>query len=398
MTTIDERGRAGATELRRSMADGFDLDASLARVRREESVVQLSVAEPPRRVWMLAAVAAVAIAVAGVGVVALRDRSEDVQQTPPVTAPTASTVPQTFPEPTTSTTPTPTPTPTIPGPIDAVVDDAVQTVAPARTVIATAGLGSGPGQLAIEQCQECDPARPWAPVLLLDGRALVADAANHRWVAFAADGGATTAEFPWTDGVIANTQPVVDDAGTVYVVMYGPIGAGGTMSAELWVFDPSDLTTPVSRHAASPIGNSAITFDAGAVEVDGAVIDGVVPRSGSRPAVTLRLADPADPQSRSQVALDRQGVATTFTYAPGELISWFGPQPVLADGTVLVRHDLDNGVVVDRLFPDGRVVRSTLPFPGSAFGAEFADLRGITRLEPSDDGMTFEIAHYDLPA
>ena len=44
------------------------------------------------------------------------------------------------------------------------VTDVVQVVEPQRTVLATAGFGSGPGDLGVEECQECDPAHPWAPV------------------------------------------------------------------------------------------------------------------------------------------------------------------------------------------------------------------------------------------
>ena len=197
MNAIDERGRLAADRLRGAMTDGFDADAGLAAVRREEVVVRSDEPQPPRRTWMLAAAALVVVALGVVGVLTLRDDESPVTDTPaPATTGTVPTAPSpttpaadttAVPDEVTETTLVPdTASTTTPASVDrtVLVADVVQVVEPQRTVLATAGFGSGPGDLGVEECQECDPARPWAPVRIprARGKVVVADTANRRWM------------------------------------------------------------------------------------------------------------------------------------------------------------------------------------------------------------------------
>ena len=447
MTTVDDRGRQAAAALRRVMTADADVDADLDRVMARATALGIDGAGRSRRngrpAWsrfplLVAAVLVVAVVV---GVIASRDRSHVVHERPATSGPSspiattasgssvsdpspstepsstdgASERPATSPpaSPTTAASPStslpPSTAPTSGTPVDVFVDDVVEIVEPVRTVIAAGTFGSGPGELGIERCSECDAARPWVPMGLPDGRVLVADAANHRWVVFergdVSGGGpdaVTTIEIPWDGGVIPIDQPQVDDAGTVYAVMYGALGAGGTQAAELWVFDPSDLTAPLSRHPASSGGNAAVTLTPDAVTVDGRVIEGLVPViAARRPTVTIVGVGPADAMQVHRVSVAQAGVAVgSFTYEAGTLLGGFGPAPGLTDGSVMVSPYLPTSDLgfVDRLFPDGRVVRLALPASVSMFGAELAGDDGFFRLEVSAAQQAFELVHYDLPS
>lgn len=417
MTTIDERGRAAASELRRSMDHGFDVEAGLDELLRGDPVAGSSEPQRARRGWMLAAAAITALAVGAVGVLATREDDGPVSDTP-APATTASVAPATTspsdttvaPEVVSETTLVPdTAVTTTPAPVDRTVRvaDVAQVVEPRRTVLAAAGFGSGPGELGVEECQECDPARPWAPVAIPfgpRGKVLIADTANRRWVMFepedpdAAVSPWVATETSWPDGAIVSSQPVVDESGTVYAVMYGPLGAGGTNAYELWTFGWRDLTEPTGRSPVASAGNAPITLGPTSVAVGGQVIDGLVPSMGdvSDAAVILGRADPAA-GTPAQLIIDRDGSSTTFAYETDETVSLYGPSPVLFDDSVLtVRTGLD-GEIVDRLFVDGRVARLELPPSGALSGAAFANANGFVRLEVSADGSRWEIARYELP-
>ncbi|MEP7112931.1 MAG: hypothetical protein ABI862_06675 [Ilumatobacteraceae bacterium] len=283
--------------------------------------------------------------------------------------------------------------------------DVAQTRQPARESIAALGFGSGAGQLAIESCQECDPARPWAPVQLVDGRVLIADTANGRWVVIESSpsnigsdpASLRTSEVPWPDGVNVGAQPIVDDAGTVYTMMYGRLGAGGKQAAQLWVLDPSDLATPMSTHPATSIIGLRIELTLTQVIVDGTVIDGLTPVIDARPTVEYIAADPLPSSGGTRLRVVWGGVTTTFEYASNETPSYFGPMPALADGSVMAYVNVAGREFVDRLTPDGQAHRMELPPVGSVFGSGSIDLGGFLRLEISDDQTQWNLVHYDLP-
>lgn len=401
MTTIDERGRNAAATLRATMADDFDVDAGLTQVRAEHDLVQVSDHQSPRHRWMFAAAAAITVGLVGAGVLALQNRDTDVDVTNTTTLPTTpdSTTPVASTTVAPSTTVETTVTTPVPTEREVVVADVVETVEPVAESVATLGDGSGPGQLAVEDCQECEPARPWAPVQLLDGRVLIADVANGRWVVVEPTDPTSvqSTEVPWPANVTVLDQPMVDEAGTVYAVMYGPLGALGTTAAQMWVLSPDDLATPLSVHSVAPGGGVRIELTATQLLVADSPIAGVTPVMSDRPTVEYIAADPVTNPDATQIRVTWNGTATTFSYAVTDYPSYFGPMPGLADGSVMISILVDGQPFVDRLTPDGQVRRMALPVDGSAYGAAWVDGDGFYRLEASADPRQWNLMHYALP-
>lgn len=417
MSTIDERGRAAATALRDEMTRGFDVEAGLDEVLRGEPIVHAAEPDAPRRGWMLAAASVLVLAVGAVAVLALRDEPGAVSDTPspgttmtppPVNtaAPDTTIVPDEAAE-TTLVADTAVDTTVQVVERTVRVADVVQVVEPRRTVLATPGFGSGPGDLGVEDCQECDPARPWSPIAIPSGprgKVLIADAANGRWMMFepenpdAATSLWSATETPWPDGVTVSSQPVVDQAGTVYAMMYGPLGSGGTNAYELWTLDSHDLAAPTGRHLLASAGNVPIILGLTTVSVGGQVIEGLTPSIDQVSDATLVLGyEDVAAVTPPKLLIDVADTSTTFIYELGEAVEWYGPNPALPDSSVLLRRSGIDGEIVDRLFLDGRVLRIVLPPVGSVFGAAFANQNGFVRLEVSPDGSTWEIARYELP-
>jgi hypothetical protein len=406
MNDIDERGRVAAQALRTAMDEGFDMEAGLAAVRREESVVGLDESSGrPRRGWMVLSAAAAVAAVAVAGTVLIRSADESgVTDVPGVATTDVATTPSTSPSDSTvppdetavATTIDDGDTTTSVSSIDTMVavDDVVQTVTPTRNVVATFGFGSGAGQLAVEDCQECDPARPWAPIRIPygpNGQMLVADVANGRWVMFerVSDTQLRTVETPWPAGVVVSAQPVVDDAGTVYAVVSGPLGEGGTTAGELWVYDPSDFATPIGRYPASGIFNSPPLLLPAAVILDGSPVQGLGATLEPRPGVVF--------DGTSSIVVQQDASRLTFVYPPEATPQPYGPLPGLPDGSGLVLARSGDVDVIDRLFPDGRVARVELPPTGSQFGAAFATVNGFVRLEIDAGTSAWQLVEYALP-
>ena len=227
---------------------------------------------------------------------------------------------------------------------------------------------------------------------------MVADPANGRWVVFesvpsavAGDPPSTrTTDVPWPDRVTVSSQPVVDEAGTIFVTMYGPLGAGGTTAGELWVFDPSDLSTPVSTHPASGVFGSPPQLAPDAVVLDGSPVAGLSATLRSRPTVQVLL-------DRNGFEVLADGVSTTFVYPAGQSVVPFGPLPGLPDGTAIVQVSETGRQFVDRLYPDGRVARMEVPSAGSVFEAGWVDEAGFLQLEVTDDRSSWDLVHYELP-
>ncbi len=403
MTTIDERGSTAAATLRATLADDFDVDAGLAQVRAEQDLVDVSDHESPRHSWMFAVAAAVTIGLVGAGVLALQNRDTDVNVTDTTTLPTTpdSTTPAASTTVAPSTTVETTVTTPVPTNREVVVADVVETVEPVSESVATLGVGSGPGQLAaVEDCQECEPARPWAPVQLLDGGVLIADTVNGRWLLVEPTDAAPvpTTEVPWPPNVIVSEQPMADDAGTVYAVMTGDFGEGQGRTSQLWVMNPDNLAEPLSNHPMPSIGGLNFELTPTHVLVQGSPVDGqVTPVMSDRPTVEYIAANPVSTQDSTKIRVTWNGTATSFNYAPTDYPSYFGPMPGLADGSVMVSILVDGQWFVDRLTPDGQVRRMALPPDGSEYGAAWVDGDGFYRLETSGDPWQWDLVHYALP-
>jgi hypothetical protein len=289
--------------------------------------------------------------------------------------------------------------PTIDSPIPAEqsidVAQVITTVEAQTKVIATLGVGSGPGEIALEECVDCEPLRPLAPVQMSDGRIVIADGVNHRWVILK-DG--ESSEFVWPNSAIASAQPVIDDADRVYVIMQGPFGVDGVNVAELWVYEATNFAEPILRYPASSIFGSTIDLSPEGVSINGLLIDGLTPQIKDRPQVEFVSFDTSDPDDSTRVKVTWSGHTTnTFIYSRGESPELFGPMPALDQGDVLMQLLIDGQYFVDRLSVDGTVTRMAVAPNGSVFGAAWADPTGFLQLELDVSSTQWQIVQYDLP-
>ena len=275
------------------------------------------------------------------------------------------------------------------------VAQVITTVEAQTKVVATLGIGSGPGEIAFEECVECEPVLPWAPVQLNDGRIILADGVNHRWVLLNVG---ESSEFEWPNSVVASAQPVIDDDDRVYVIVQGPLGKGGETQAELWVYEATNFAEPILRYPASTIFGSTIYLSPEGVSINGVLIDGLTPQIKDRPQVAFVSFDTGDPDDSTRVKVTWPGHTTnTFIYGEGESPELFGPMPALEQGDVLMQLLIDGQYFVDRLSVDGTFTRMGVTHNGSAFGAAWADQTGFLQLEPDVPSTRWQIVHYDLP-
>ena len=276
-----------------------------------------------------------------------------------------------------------------------VVAQVITTVEAQTKVAATLGIGSGPGDISFEECVECEPLLPWAPVQLTDGRIIIADGVNHRWVLLS-DG--ESSEYEWPNSVVASAQPVIDDDDRVYVIVQGPLGKGGGTQAELWVYEATNFAEPILRYPASTIFGSTIDLSPEGVSINGVLIDGLTPQIKDRPQVELVSFDTIDPDDSTRVKVTWPGHTTnTFIYGEGESPELFGSMPALEQGDVLMQLLIDGQYFVDRLSVDGTVTRMAVAPNGSIFGAAWADPTGFLQLELDVPSTRWQIVHYDLP-
>ena len=274
------------------------------------------------------------------------------------------------------------------------VAQVITTVEAQTKVVATLGIGSGPGDIAFEECVECEPLLPWAPVQLNDGRIIIADGVNHRWVLLS-DG--ESSEYEWPNSVVASAQPVIDDADRVYVIVQGPLGKGDETQAELWVYEATNFAEPILRYPASSIFGSTIDLSPEGVSINGVLIDGLTPQIKDRPQVAFVSFDTSDPDDSTRVKVTWPGHTTnTFIYGEGESPELFGPRPALEQGDVLMQLLIDGQYFVDRLSVDGTVTRMGVAPNGSVFGAAWADPTGFLQLEPDVPSTRWQIVHYVL--
>ena len=275
------------------------------------------------------------------------------------------------------------------------VAQVIMTVEAQTKVVATLGVGSGPGEVSFEECDDCEPLLPWAPVRLNDGRIILADGVNHRWVLLN-DG--ESSEFVWPGSVVASAQPVIDDADRVYVIMQGPLGKGGETQAELWVYEATNFAEPILRNPASTIFGSTIDLSLEGVSINGVLIDGLTPQIKDRPQVEFVSFDTSDPDDSTRVKVTWPGHTTnTFIYGEGESPELFGPMPALEQGDVFMQLLIDGQYFVDRLSVDGTVTRMAVAPNGSISGAAWADPTGFLQLELDVPSTRWQIVHYDLP-
>lgn len=245
-----------------------------------------------------------------------------------------------------------------------------------RTVLYTATVGAGDGQLGREDCQECEPTRPMAPVLTPQGTVIIPDLANGRWVIV---DGADVRTVPMDGGLVG--QPLL-----VGSWLYAPMNTADDPPSTTTVraYDTTDMTTvveelPMTTDLWRTLVVSGNHLFAGATE--------------------LRELSPYDAAATMVPAFDQapntMDVTWNSVHRRWQFPSWATVPTALTDGTVLVGADLGGTDSIVRLFPDGTMAAGTLAAPTDAYGWWTAGQLGIVQIE--FDGTRFEVARYALP-
>lgn len=241
-------------------------------------------------------------------------------------------------------------------------------------------IGSDVGQLGVEDCTECDPARPLAPVALDDGRVVVVDQANSRLVVHGDDSTPLTVDLgSW----VVEALPVFDAAHLFLLVV--PAEFEPEAERSLLVFDRDDL-------GASPITIGGIVADVeqsaslqlrhGEVVAWGTVVPGITTDAAPNLDVVDHL---AEPPRTLDVTFDRASRRWAF---PDE---WSATQGNIGsgfrDGTVFVSTE-DHLV---QLAPDGSVYGYEGITTEAAADALFVNESGVYTLDLDVDAGTYRV-------
>lgn len=266
--------------------------------------------EPENRRWLPIVVAAATILAVGGVVLLARDDSGSVVSTTEPPAPDESTTVPEAPDrsdvvDTTAPAdgPTTTEAATVAEPVERPAEESVtipDEIGPQldRTVLATFGFGDGPGELGFEDCQECEPLRPHAPVVADDGTIFVPDAYNERWQVFR-DGTWTSVPFP--DGEIAAGSPVVGPDGLLYARVAED--HAGQSRSRVVAYDP-DTFEIVESYPGPMWTGAGVDLVSGSIELGGRVVH--------TPEARLGLATWQVDRTAHEVTIALSGVTRTF--------------------------------------------------------------------------------------
>ncbi len=254
---FERAARHAARTLRDEAESIADPQAALAALLDDEPAgppndVRLDVVTRPlrgRRWVSLSAVAAALVAVAGIVVVAGRDPADapttETIVEPPATVLTTDATPATTVEVTSPAT-----EPSVPRSTDPPETDPVSTMSATvvgeigeplgRTVLVNYGVGDGAEQLGFEDCQECEPTRPGAPLVSEAGDIVIADPVNDRWQVIR-DG--VWQGAPFSDGQRVVGSPIRATDGYIYAVVPGVAAAS---TSTVVAIDPTELVVRAS--------------------------------------------------------------------------------------------------------------------------------------------------------
>jgi hypothetical protein len=342
--------KRAAADVRSQAVQIVDTEQALAQLLATETPSHDAIPSRPmpvddntqrrRSPWLPILIAAASAAtIGGIVLIVRNDTPERIVGTTEPDAPSPSTVdtapasaPQTESEPTTTVVP----------------DE--QGPQLARTVLATYGVGDGPGQLGFESCQECEPVRPFAPIVTDDGTVFVADAFNARWQIFRDD---TWTSFPYRVGEVVTTTPVVGLDGLIYASVADDLA--GRTGLRIVSYDPQTMDLV----ATYPGGNPA----SGTVDL---VNDAIEVGSRSVHTFDAKLGMPTwDVDGASSlVTLSLSGVQRQFQLPT----SWRTNNTEatgLADGSIVLRASVLSesgplGWLLVRLWPDGMWATGTI--------------------------------------
>lgn len=301
------------------------------------------------------------------------------------TTPTAPPAPTSRPvAPTTAQAPTSVPTTVAQSDLATVIVDpeAIAYAPLTRTVLYRASIGTGVDQLFVEPCQECDPQRPWAPLVASDGTIVIVDAGRLVVVQ-----NGVPSVVPLPSGLTMIGSPLlVDDR------VYLPTATADPAVGQLQTLSIADLRAGTYRVLETheipgqpdvwvrAEGDEIKANDTAALEVTGS----------TRP--------------RIEFALNETPARLTVSHAGGRR-TWELPTTwsmnkgwALSDGSVVsIAITQDQRTLAVQLLADG------LALAGAALGESYSydgtpsvDDGGIVQLERVGD--TLEVARYPLPA
>ena len=270
-----------------------------------------------------------------------------------------------------------------------------------RTVLYQAPIGSGDDQLYVDPCNECDPPRPWAPMVADDGTIVIADTGRGELIGdppnstaqmvggrlvIVQDGAPTAVALP--DGPdLLGTPLLVDE------LLYVPFATGEPDVGELQVLSLADLRAGIFRIVDSYVisGQPNVSVRVQGSEV--VVNDSPVVAVADSPRPEL---EPAFNVTPSTATVTQSGKRRTWEFPPTWNMSdiW-----ALADGSaVSFAFDFADTPMtfVVQMMPDGSAVAGLVTGEDFSYGGAQIDDRGILQLERNGD--TLEVVRYSLPA
>jgi hypothetical protein len=299
---------------------------------------------------------------------------------------TARTVPAT-------TAPTVAPTATAPTTAAGVVRVPPELAsAPDGEVLYEAGVGSAPDQLGLEDCTECDPTRPLSPMLTSDGRLVIPDVENRRWVVVD-EGQSTTVPMP---ADLVAWDVLIGPGDVVYVAAF-TLTPSGPANPEVIAFDATDLSTVLAR-------SSIQSRTLGMLQFNGEEV--VVALGPDEDEERFPLARPALDTMATVELGSEAGSPSLQVTTPNGTTTWVLEQAnledamPLTDGTVAVSGGVEREDTSPRavwiLRPDGTSTGQQMATrPDSANGLSLSE-RGIVSLERDED--TWRVVRFPLPS
>ena len=258
-------------------------------------------------------------------------------------------------------------------------------------VLYTAGVGTGVNDLGLERdgCSSC--ASPWAPLTSTDGRLVIADYFNYRWVVVT-DGKPMTTVL--TDATF-DGQPRLGPDGQIYAPVLTVTGTPPATEAKyyVYVYGLDDLSTPTATY---PLTSGTFSF----IEFVGdGLYEGAWP--GGRLVTRVASHDPALP------TIDRADANTLVVTVRGTSRRWVFPDGwvpsdvvPLHDGSVVIGVSVMVGTprtVYTRLWPDGMSSSNTVAGDNlSLNGERTIDDSGILQIELDKEKL--HVVRYELPA
>jgi hypothetical protein len=264
---------------------------------------------------------------------------------------------------------------------------------PDGEVLYEAGVGSAPDQLGLEDCAECDPMRPLSPMLTSDGRLVIPDVENRRWV-IVDEGQSSTFAMP---ADLIAWDVLMGPGDVVYVAAF-TLTPGGPANPEVVAFDAADLSTILARSSiqSRTLGMLAFNGEEVVLALGPDEVEERFPLARPAPETVATVELPSEAGSPSLQVTTSDGMTTTWVLEQANLED---AMP-LADGTVAVSGGVEREDTSARavwvLRPDGTYTgQQVATMPDPANGLSLSE-RGIVSLER--DGDTWRVVRFPLPS